>query len=115
MKDIEIRDVLEDIRSWTPHGSFPGVFTEKVIAGETTDGSATCLLVKIDANMEIGKHVHEDNTEIHYVLEGTGTCVLEGTEIPYSPGVLAVMPKGRLHSVSSEKGLKLLAIFTPCL
>ena len=21
---------------------------------------------------EIGKHVHEDNTEIHYVLEGNG-------------------------------------------
>ncbi len=112
-RDIERGNVLAGERRWAPHGSFRGVFTDTVIAGESTEGSATCLLVRIDPGMAIGRHVHEKNTEIHYVVEGRGVCTVQGRRIDYAPGTVAVMPRGEEHSVATEGGLRLLAVFTP--
>ena len=111
--NIERGNILAGERRWTPHGSFRGVFTDTVIAGESTEGSATCLLVRIDPGMAIGRHVHEKNTEIHYVVEGRGVCTVQGRRIDYSPGTVAVMPRGEEHDVATEGGLRLLAVFTP--
>jgi quercetin dioxygenase-like cupin family protein len=52
--------------------------------------------------------------EIHDVLSGGGTCVLEGREIEYLPGTMGNMPADQVHSIAAgDGGMLLLATFSP--
>ena len=43
-----------------------------------------------------------------------GTCTLEGSVIPYAPGVVGVMPADQVHRVEAgDRGMLLLATFSP--
>jgi uncharacterized cupin superfamily protein len=56
--------------------------------------------------MAIGRHVHENNTEIHYVVEGRGVCTVQRRRIDYVPGTVAVTPRGEEHDVATAEGLR---------
>jgi mannose-6-phosphate isomerase-like protein (cupin superfamily) len=43
--------------------------------------------------------VHDDN-EVIYILEGEGTAVIGGKEVPFEPDCLLEAPKGTEHSFS---------------
>jgi quercetin dioxygenase-like cupin family protein len=52
--------------------------------------------------------------EIHDILSGKGTCMLEGSEIRYQPGTMGIMPADRVHSITAgNEGMLLLATFSP--
>ena len=42
-------------------------------------------------------HYHKRSTELYYVLEGTGTVILDGIEHPVSKGSLVHIPPGVVH------------------
>ena len=61
------------------------------------------------------KHFHQDNVEVQYVIEGTGTFWLGDTRRDVGPGDLIIIPKGTPHggSVATSGRFKVLAIKTP--
>jgi len=103
-----------DALAWNPHAKFQGVALKHLITGSDTGGRLSIHHVRIDPGCAIGDHTHPGMVEIHDVISGAGTCVLEGREIPYSPGSMGVMPADRVHRVvAGEKGLLILATFSP--
>ena len=99
---------------WNDHPKFPGVHMKTLVPGCDTQGRFSCLLIRIDPGMAIGRHVHEDSWELHEVLQGTGTGTLLEARRDYAPGTVAVLPQGELHSVEAgPEGLTLLAKFVP--
>lgn len=71
---------------------------------------------RIAPNRAIGSHIHETQLETHEVICGGGVCVLEGAELPYEPGAVAILPAGVPHEVrAGDEGLYLFAKFMPAL
>ena len=103
-----------DTLVWNPHAKFQGVFLKHLITGSDTGGRLSLHHVRIDPECAIGDHTHAGMVEIHDVIAGAGTCILEGKEIPYSPGSMGVMPADRVHRVIAGKsGLLIRATFSP--
>lgn len=99
---------------WNPHPKFEGVFLRHLVMGSETGGRMSIHHVRVYPGCTIGDHAHAGQVEIHDVIYGEGTCVRAGTEIPYRPGVIGVMPADTLHRVvAGDRGLLLLATFSP--
>ena len=101
---------------WTKHPKFKGVYIKNMIKGADTGGLFSSHLVKIDPGCCLENHCHENQLELHEVIEGDGLCQLIGDLFNYHLGKMAVIPKGKNHRVQAgENGLTLLAKFFPAL
>ena len=109
-------DCVSEALPWHPHSAFEGVFLKHLLAGDASGQCLSSHLVRIDAWCRIGRHVHKDQWEQHYVLSGNGQGDLDGRMVVYEPGALILIPKMLPHAVSaSSQPLYLLATFTPAL
>lgn len=108
-------DSLSDVE-WTKHSEFKGVYLKHMIKSTDTTGLFSSHLVKIEPGSCLETHIHENQLELHEVIEGDGTCQLIEERFDYHPGKMAVIPKGKRHMVlAGKKGLTLLAKFFPAL
>lgn len=66
----------------------------------------------LPAGASIGKHIHENNEEIIYVLEGSGYIIDDGKEEKIEAGQCNYCPKGHSHSLmnAGNRDLTFLAI-----
>lgn len=73
-------------------------------------------MVKIDPGAVLEEHIHENQRELHEVIEGEGKFHLDTKETSYYPGRMGMIPKRTHHKViAGEKGMVLLAKFFPAL
>ena len=101
---------------WNEHPRFKGVFLKHLIRGVNTGDKLSCHMVRIDAHCVLEEHTHENNWELHEVIEGEGVFLIDGREISYYPGRVAMIPEGVRHKVvAGGAGLVLLAKFFPAL
>lgn len=108
------RTIPTESLPWNPHPKFAGVSLKHLVTGKDTGGRLSLHHVRVDPGSVIGDHTHAGMVEIHDVIAGSGTCTLEGSIIPYAPGIVGVMPADKVHRVEAgDDGLLLLATFTP--
>ena len=101
---------------WNKHPIFDGVELKHIVTAKETEGQFSYHLVRIAPGKAIGNHVHQTQLETHEVIAGTGTCVNNGVELVYEPGVISILPMGLLHEVQAGlDGLYLFAKFIPAL
>jgi len=101
---------------WRKHPTFDGVELKHIVTAKETGGQFSYHLVRIAPGKAIGNHVHQTQTETHEVIAGTGTCVSNGAELTYEPGVISILPMGLPHEVKAgPDGLSLFARFIPAL
>lgn len=101
---------------WNQHPKFKGVYLKHLIKGADTDGKLSCHMVKIDPNAILEEHIHENQWELHEVIEGEGQFLLDAKQTRYYPGCMGIIPMGTNHKVVAGKtGLVLLAKFFPAL
>ncbi|WP_415717180.1 cupin domain-containing protein [Maridesulfovibrio sp.] len=101
---------------WNPHPAFEGVQLKHLVTGKNTGGQLSCHIVRIDPGCTLRSHVHDNQWELHEIIDGSGEATLNNVTTAYHPGKSAIIPKGELHSVQAgEEGLTLLAKFFPAL
>lgn len=99
---------------WSKHPTFEGVELKHIITSKQTNGQFSFHLVRIAPNKKIGNHVHKEQLETHEIISGSGTCINNGTELTYEPGVISIFPIGLPHEVlAGPDGLHLFAKFIP--
>lgn len=102
--------------AWKDHPKFNGVSLKAIITGNDTNSQISCHLVRIQPGCEIGNHIHEGRMELHEVIAGDGVCIMKEKEIPYNPGIIAVIPPDITHRVTAgTNGVFILAKFLPAL
>ncbi|MCP4115807.1 MAG: cupin domain-containing protein [Desulfobacteraceae bacterium] len=98
------------------HPQFKGVYLKLMIKGADTSGRFSSHLVRIAPECTLENHCHENQLELHEVLEGEGSCRLMDKRFDYHSGKMAVIPKGENHMVRAGKnGLILAAKFFPAM
>jgi len=96
---MEVCKTVDNI-SWRPHPVAKGV-TIKPLVTKNEDGlNVTCMLVKIPAGAEVPEHIHEEQVDILYPIQGQAEMVVEGTgTFPLKPGIVVRVPKGTKHKI----------------
>ncbi len=106
---------FEDVE-WTPHKKFEGVYLKHLITSAQTNGEFSYHLIRIEPNMKIGIHTHENQVETHEIIYGMGVCNVFDKIYSYEPGTVAIMPKNTPHEIQAfDDGMYLLAKFFPSL
>ncbi len=101
---------------WSKHPTFDGVELKHIVTSGDTNGEFSYHLVRIAPNKSILNHIHELQLETHEVIFGDGVCINNAYKIPYSPGVISILPKAIPHEVhAGADGLLLFAKFIPAL
>jgi quercetin dioxygenase-like cupin family protein len=73
--------------------------------------SASVLRTKAGAN--IPEHVHAKETEMLYVLEGSGTMTINGVAMAVTPTSVIQIPANTKHAFTATSAVRALQIYTP--
>ena len=81
--------------------------------GKSTLFESTRVLVGLNA-FEPGQfhalHHHEGMDKVYHVVEGEGTLLLDGRELPMKAGDLVAAPEGVPHGIRNTSGERLLVL-----
>jgi mannose-6-phosphate isomerase-like protein (cupin superfamily) len=77
--------------------------------------AASLAVITAQPGMRIPAHVHERETEVVLILEGTGTMTIGGETHPIAPMTAIQIPPGVEHSVVFGEGgpVRALQVYTP--
>ena len=101
---------------WNSHPTFDGVELKHIVTSSDTNGEFSYHLVRITPNKSILNHIHEHQLETHEVIAGNGSCLNDGKQLQYEPGIISIFPQNVPHEVTAgADGLYLFAKFIPAL
>ena len=80
----------------------PGSMTFTPKAEVLPDSLRLVSEILIPPGAGIGVHTHDGETEIYYIVRGTGVVTDDGVEKPIGPGDVMVTPNGHNHSVTNN-------------
>lgn len=63
-----------------------------------------------EPGQEHALHAHAGMDKVYHVLEGRGTFVLEGRELPLEAGVMLIAPQGVPHGIRNTGGGRLVVV-----
>ena len=103
--------------SWMPHPTVQGVTIKPLISEKEHGLNVTCLLVNVPAGREVPEHIHEEQDDILYLLQGKAVMWVDGTEnFSLEPGVIVRVPKGKKHKIFDvTQDLLIYDVFCPAL
>jgi mannose-6-phosphate isomerase-like protein (cupin superfamily) len=59
-------------------------------------------IIEMAPGRELEEHVHEDEDDAFYIVEGELTFIVEGGEVAAPPGTFVLVPPGTLHGFRNE-------------
>ena len=103
--------------SWMPHPAVQGVTIKPLISEKEHGLNVTCLLVNVPAGKEVPEHIHEEQDDILYLLQGKAVMWVDGTgDFSLEPGVIVRVPKGKKHKIFDvTQDLLIYDVFCPAL
>lgn len=72
------------------------------------DGKNRIMKLRLVPGASIGVHKHETNSEMMYVLEGTGTVICDGEEMQITVGDCHYCEKGHTHTLMNKSDADLI-------
>jgi mannose-6-phosphate isomerase-like protein (cupin superfamily) len=97
---------------------FPGDITLRILlTGEETDGAQEVFEDIVQSGVGPGRHIHHDQDETFFFLEGDFIVEIDGVVHEMSPGDVAFIPRGSIHAFKNvgESEGRLRYIFSPAL
>lgn len=97
---------------------FPGAITLRILlTGDQTDGAQEVFEDIVQPGVGPGRHIHHDQDETFFFLEGDFIVEIDGVVHEMSPGDVAFIPRGSVHAFKNvgETEGRLRFIFSPAL
>ena len=69
-----------------------------------TDNACKIMRGSLEPGASIGVHTHDTNSEIIFMIKGTGTVLYDGGTEALPAGNCHYCPKGHSHSLRNESG-----------
>jgi quercetin dioxygenase-like cupin family protein len=85
------------------------------LRGEQTAGKFCVATISLRPGQSIGRHSHQHEEELFYILEGTMTFDLAGQKLTATPGTFIHVPAGVVHAIAntSDKIVRVLDYHSP--
>ncbi len=74
----------------------------EVLMRSLSDEHNKIMKLTLAPGCSVGLHTHEGNSEIMYILSGSGKVLYDGAWETLSPGVCHYCPKGHSHSTVND-------------
>jgi len=86
-----------------------------IYADATTirDPTLAASILALPAGAKVAEHVHAGETELLYVLAGSGTLTVGGVELPVTPTTVVQIPKQTKHAFTATSAVRAVQIYTP--
>ena len=107
---------IDEIRE-EPHPFLESVGMRTLYSKRENNGDVTCFIVSCGVGSEIKEHVHHEEADLIYVLEGKASMWVEDRgEFSLVPGVFVAVPKGLRHRTYDVEEERLIYdVFTPAM
>jgi quercetin dioxygenase-like cupin family protein len=100
---------------WEPHfmtdrGQIRWIYTR-----EKDDSPITVMQIRFEDGVTLPDHVHRDQPDLVYVLQGRATMFIDGVgEFPIEPGTVVQVPPNTKHAIRNTKeSLMIYNVFAP--
>ncbi len=70
-------------------------------------------ILQLPAGANVAEHVHAKETEMLYILEGSGTVTIAGTDVAVTPTSVIQIPANTKHAFAAKDAVRALQIYTP--
>lgn len=74
---------------------------------------ASVGLIEMDAGAQVPTHAHDQETELLYVLGGSGTMTVDGVDMPIGPSTVVQIPPATPHSFVAAEAVTAIQIYAP--
>ncbi|MGN0443830.1 MAG: cupin domain-containing protein [Acutalibacteraceae bacterium] len=105
-------EMNEQIKVAMRGGDGQAVVTNILDKGEYKGNARLLGVITLEKDCSIGAHVHENEEEVFYVIEGTATYNDNGETVILEKGDSCVCPSGEEHSIANrnDETLKVFAV-----
>lgn len=88
----------------------------RLTMGAFSDEHVRIMELSLEPGSSIGLHTHAGNSEIIYILSGTGKVLYDGQYETLTPGSCRYCPEGHEHSLinDSQGPLRVFAVVPEC-
>lgn len=70
-------------------------------------------LLRLGADAKVPEHVHAGETEVLYILDGSGTMTVDGVAVAITPTSVVQIPANTKHAFTATSAVRALQIYTP--
>ena len=107
---------IEDVE-WEPHFMLEGAKIKWIYTYEKDGAPMAVMMISFEKGMTIPDHVHKNQPDLIYVLEGKATMFIDGQgEFPMEAGMVILIPPNTLHAMRNvEEPLLLYNVFSPAI
>jgi mannose-6-phosphate isomerase-like protein (cupin superfamily) len=85
-----------------PPGQGHRVGNVEFLARTTDTPRFNCGIIQIEAGRVLEEHVHPEEDDSFYILEGEMTFVIEGEDVPAPSGTFVLIPPGIEHAFRND-------------
>ncbi|MGD2125816.1 MAG: cupin domain-containing protein [Desulfobacteraceae bacterium] len=102
---------------WEPHFMTDNGKIKWIYTREKDESPITVMKVKLERGVTLPDHVHRDQPDLIYILEGKASMFIDGVgEFPAEAGMIIQVPPNTKHSVRNvEEDLLLYNVFAPAM
>lgn len=79
----------------------------------TNDKTFAAEILTLPAGGAVPEHVHQNETEMLYILAGAGTMTVAGVKLAVTPTSVVQIPPATKHSFTASADVRALQIYTP--
>lgn len=106
-------EMIKNVKQQMRGGNGQATVTEMLEKGEYKGNARLVATITLEPGSSIGEHIHENEEEIFYVIEGTASYNDNGVDVILNQGDSCICFSGQSHSIANaaEKGnLRIVAI-----
>ncbi len=70
-------------------------------------------ILELGANAKVPEHVHAKETELLYILEGSGTMTINGQDVAVTPTSVIQIPPNTKHAFAAMSAVRAVQVYTP--
>lgn len=85
-------------------------FAEPAITGDKT---VAAEILALPSGAAVPEHVHANETEMLYILAGSGTMTVAGVQLAVTPSSVVQVPPNTKHSFTASADVRAVQIYTP--
>ena len=109
------KDMKENVRVAMRGGDGQVVCKDFLDKGEYDGKARLFSTLTLEPGCSIGKHVHENEEEVFYVIQGVATYDDNGTVVKMYPGDSCICLGGETHSIANREESGDLVVFAAIL